>query len=211
MSRGLDRSNATWLAELADPGPLGMRAQLDLRQIILRALERGLASRPEAAGSLEDFAQESVVRITRELPSFRDESRFTTWAIAIAMRVSFSALRRRHWRDVSLETLVEGASVASPAAEPSEPSHPSASSPERTAARREILAQLERCVAEALTERQRQVVIAELRGMPQEEIAAQLGSNRNAIYKLSHDARRGLQRALEAAGYSQEAVRWAFE
>jgi RNA polymerase sigma-70 factor (ECF subfamily) len=211
MSRGLDRSNATWLAELADPGPIGMRAQLELRQIILRALERGLASRPEAAGSLEDFAQESVVRITRQLPSFRDESRFTTWAIAIAMRVSFSALRRRHWRDVSLDSLVEGASVASPAAEPPEPSHPSASSPERTVARREILAQLERCVAEALTERQRQVVIAELRGMPQEEIAAQLGSNRNAIYKLSHDARRGLQRALEEAGYSQEAVRWAFE
>jgi RNA polymerase sigma-70 factor (ECF subfamily) len=211
MSLGLDRSNATWLAELADAGPIGKRAQLELRQIILRALQRGLASRPEAAGSLEDFAQESVVRITRQLPSFRDESRFTTWAIAIAMRVSFSALRRRHWRDVSLETLVEGASVVSPAAEPPEPSHPSASSPERTAARREILAQLERCVAEALTERQRQVVVAELRGMPQEEIAAQLGSNRNAIYKLSHDARRGLQRALEEAGYSQEAVRWAFE
>jgi RNA polymerase sigma-70 factor (ECF subfamily) len=211
MSLGLDRSNATWLAELADAGPIGKRAQLELRQIILRALQRGLASRPEAASSLEDFAQESVVRITRQLPSFRDESRFTTWAIAIAMRVSFSALRRRHWRDVSLETLVEGASVVSPAAEPPEPSHPSASSPERTAARREILAQLERCVAEALTERQRQVVVAELRGMPQEEIAAQLGSNRNAIYKLSHDARRGLQRALEEAGYSQEAVRWAFE
>jgi RNA polymerase sigma-70 factor (ECF subfamily) len=211
MSLGLDRSNATWLAELADAGPIGKRAQLELRQIILRALQRGLASRPEAAGSLEDFAQESVVRITRQLPSFRDESRFTTWAIAIAMRVSFSALRRRHWRDVSLEALVESAGVASPAAEPPEPSHPSASSPERTAARREILAQLERCVAEALTERQRQVVVAELRGMPQEEIAAQLGSNRNAIYKLSHDARRGLQRALEEAGYSQEAVRWAFE
>jgi RNA polymerase sigma-70 factor, ECF subfamily len=210
MSRALDRTNATWLAELADRGPVGRRAQLELRQIILRALERGLASRPEAAGSLEDFAQESVVRITGQLPSFRNESRFTTWAIAIAMRVSFSALRRRHWRDVSIETLVEGTRVASPA-EPPEPSHPSASSPERTAARREILTQLERCVAETLTERQRQVVIAELRGMPQEEIAAQLGSNRNAIYKLCHDARRSLQRALEEAGYSQEAVRWAFE
>jgi RNA polymerase sigma-70 factor (ECF subfamily) len=70
---------------------------------------------------------------------------------------------------------------------------------------------LERSVAESLTERQRTVVLAELRGVPQEEIAAQLGMNRNAVYKLSHDARRALQRSLGQAGHTADNVRWAFE
>jgi RNA polymerase sigma-70 factor (ECF subfamily) len=47
--------------------------------------------------------------------------------------------------------------------------------------------------------------------MPQEEIAAQLGTNRNAVYKLCHDARRALQRSLAQAGYTADSVRWAFE
>jgi RNA polymerase sigma-70 factor (ECF subfamily) len=38
--------------------------------------------------------------------------------------------------------------------------------------------------------------------MPQDEIANQLGSNRNAIYKLTHDARKRLKKCLEAAGYT---------
>jgi RNA polymerase sigma-70 factor (ECF subfamily) len=208
MSPALGRSNSAWLAELRDPGPIGRRAQGDLRELVLRALTRGLSCRPEAAGSLEDFAQESVLRISSQLSSFRDESRFTTWAIAVAMRVSFSALRRRHWRDVSIESLLDGSGRAPHGPEPPDPSAPS---PERAAARAEILAHLARCVAETLTERQRQVVIAELRAMPQEEIKAQLGKSRNAIYKLGHDARRAMQRALEEAGYSQDTIRWAFE
>jgi RNA polymerase sigma-70 factor (ECF subfamily) len=82
---------------------------------------------------------------------------------------------------------------------------------ERAIARQEILTVLEGCVAKSLTERQRKVIVAELSAMPQEEIAAQLGASRNAIYKLGHDARRALQRALEQAGYSADSVRWAFE
>jgi RNA polymerase sigma-70 factor (ECF subfamily) len=207
----LERTNAAWLRELRETGARGAHAQQDLRELVVRALRRGLGSRPEASASIEDFAQESVVRILEQLDSFRDESRFSTWAIAIAMRVSFSALRRRHWRDISIEAL-----VAEPPAEARQPgfseqAEQAGVSPERAVARREILAVLERCTEESLTERQRQIVLAELRGMPQVEIAAQLGSNLNALHKLGHDARRALQRALLAAGYSAEAIRWAFE
>ena len=42
--------------------------------------------------------------------------------------------------------------------------------------------------------------------MPQDEIARHLGSNRNAIYKLTHDARKNLKKGLEAAGYTAEDV-----
>ena len=44
-----------------------------------------------------------------------------------------------------------------------------------------------------LTEKQRTALLAELKGMPQDEIAKHLGSNRNALYKLTHDARRRLK------------------
>ena len=40
--------------------------------------------------------------------------------------------------------------------------------------------------------------------MPQDEIARQLGSNRNALYKLTHDARKKLKERLEAAGFTAE-------
>ena len=46
--------------------------------------------------------------------------------------------------------------------------------------------------------------------MPQDEIARHLGSNRNAIYKLTHDARKRLKRGLELAGYGAEDIREAF-
>ncbi|WP_437756296.1 RNA polymerase sigma factor [Sorangium sp. So ce1389] len=207
----IERTDAAWLLDLRDPGPKGALAQRELRELIVRALHRGLARRPEASALIEDLAQESMLRILAKLDSFREESRFSTWAIAIALRVSFSALRRRHWRDVPLDALTDGSPIEAPSASGmSEPFEDGSGTPEQAIARREILTLLQRCVAETLSERQRQVVLAELRGMPQEEIAAQLGSNRNAIYKLCHDARRSLQRALEQAGYSAETVRWAF-
>jgi RNA polymerase sigma-70 factor (ECF subfamily) len=212
MSAALEKTNAAWLLELRDPGPSGLRARRELRELVFRALRRGLERRPEAGALLEDFAQESVLRILSRLDSFRDESRFSTWAIAIAMRVSFSALRRHHWRDVSLDALFAGTATRAP--EPPAAAEAFASkalTPERELARRQIVAALERCVAESLTERQQKVVLAELRGMPQEEIAAQLGMNRNAVYKLCHDARRALQRSLEQAGHAADSVRWAFE
>ena len=46
--------------------------------------------------------------------------------------------------------------------------------------------------------------------MPQDEIARHVGSNRNAVYKLTHDARKRLKQGLEAAGYTAEDIRTAF-
>ena len=44
----------------------------------------------------EDWAQEAWVRVFRALPSFRGESRFTTWLHRIAVN---SALHGRRWRE----------------------------------------------------------------------------------------------------------------
>jgi RNA polymerase sigma-70 factor (ECF subfamily) len=44
----------------------------------------------------EDWAQEAWIRVFRALPSFRGESRFTTWLHRIAVN---SALHGRRWRE----------------------------------------------------------------------------------------------------------------
>ena len=53
-----------------------------------------------------------------------------------------------------------------------------------------------------LTDNRREALLAELAGLPLEEIGRRMGRNRNAIYKLTHDARKRLKQGLEAAGYS---------
>jgi RNA polymerase sigma-70 factor (ECF subfamily) len=72
------------------------------------------------------------------------------------------------------------------------------------------LAALQLALEGDLTDKQRRVLVAELSGMPHAEIALQLGMNRNALYKLAHDARKKLKGRLEAAGLSAEEVLWAF-
>ena len=61
---------------------------------------------------------------------------------------------------------------------------------------------MRRAVDEQLTPRQRQVFVAlVLNGVPLDALAAELGSNRNAIYKIMFDTRRKLRAFLVANGY----------
>jgi RNA polymerase sigma-70 factor (ECF subfamily) len=60
---------------------------------------------------VEDFAQDALLRITGRLHSFRGESRFLTWALAVAVRVAVSELRRARWRDISIDEMAEAGRV----------------------------------------------------------------------------------------------------
>ena len=63
---------------------------------------------------------------------------------------------------------------------------------------RELLAALQRAVAEQLTPHQRHVLVAlALNGVPIDVLADRLGSTRGALYKTLHDARRKLRVHLE--------------
>ena len=88
---------------------------------------------------------------------------------------------------------------------------PSPPGPPREAERHEILGLLRKVLEGELTDRQRAALVGELRGMPQEEIARQLGIGRNALYKLGHDARKRLKARLVAAGVTDEDVRATFD
>ena len=56
----------------------------------------------------EDVVQDALLKILNSLDQFEGRSRFTTWAMTIAMRVGLSELRRKHYADVSLDSMKSG-------------------------------------------------------------------------------------------------------
>ncbi len=203
-----DYTNPEWLAALRSAEP-------DTALAVLRArLARGLryALIPKygvTEADVEDFTQEALLRILDALDSFRGESRFTTWAQKIAVRVALSELRRQRWQDVSLHDLMPAPDHADDALTVLTASEPL---PEQQAAQRQITAILQHLIAHALTARQRQAINAVmLRGMPIEEVARRMDTNRNALYKLLYDARARLKRELHARGVTAADLLAAFE
>ncbi|MFW6082631.1 MAG: sigma factor-like helix-turn-helix DNA-binding protein [Chloroflexota bacterium] len=54
---------------------------------------------------------------------------------------------------------------------------------------------VKRLIVEELTDRQRQAIVAVVfGGMPTDEVARPMGTNRNVLYRLMHHARQGLER-----------------
>lgn len=200
------RTNEDWQRDLRAGGAAQEAALQDLRRYLLRALPASLRRHGEVPEDLvEDVVQESLVRTLASLGQFEGRSRFTTWATTIAARVAMTELRRRRWKDVSLDDTkshlhVDWDAAADPGADP-----------EARAARRGIVRALRLLLETGLSDRQRLAIVAELRGMPQQEIADRLGLERNAVYKLTHDARKKLRRGLEQAGFDAAAIRSAFE
>ena len=62
-------------------GPGRDEALVDLRALLIKSLRYAMADRPAVTEvDLEDLAQEALLKILSGLDTFRDESRFTTWA-----------------------------------------------------------------------------------------------------------------------------------
>lgn len=199
---GQTRDNDAWLRDLHSDGERRDAALADLRALLVRALPQGLSrllspGNPEFESFIEDTAQETLLRTIAGLDTFEGRSQFTTWAYKIAVRVALNELRRRRWRDVPLEGL-EGEEgdegiphqLASP-----EPG------PELVVERADILQRVQQFMVEELTERQRAAMHAiNMQGVPMEEVARRMGTNRNALYKLLHDGRLRLKHRLEREG-----------
>lgn len=199
------RNDETWLTRLSSGGPDQEEALSDLRDTLLRGLRRTFSSRALADDSfLEDAVQDSLVRILDRLQQFEGRSRFLTWATSIAIRVAMSELRRRHWKDVSLDELIADSDFT-PGTAIDDDSWPDAKLEQKT-----ILDKMHAVIQSELTARQRTALLVELKGMPQDEIARHLGINRNAVYKLTHDARKRLLLGLKAAGYEAADIHAAF-
>lgn len=205
-----DRTNSEWLAELSGPDP--GEAIEDLRTTLVRGLRFALSSRVQGDLDMlvEDFVQDALMRILDKLGTFRGESRFTTWAQKIAVRVAFSELRRQRWKDISLQDLMPAdddygdftpAVLSDPGPDP-----------EQQTTRQAMIDMVMRLISEELTDRQREVMMAVMvGGMPLEEVARRMDTNRNALYKLIHDARKRLQKRLESEGLTPTEVLAVFE
>ncbi|MBN1312826.1 MAG: sigma-70 family RNA polymerase sigma factor [Anaerolineae bacterium] len=215
-----NRTNEEWLADLSSTGQRRAQALEDLRE----RLERGLSfylshersdlserSTEDIQHMAQDFAQDALLKILDNLDSFRSESLFTTWATKIAARVAISELRRARWRDYSLENLTVDGEIM-PTVTTLDISPAGSPQPEDHAERGEILNLLDDAIKTALTERQRTALIAHaIDGLPVEEIARRMDTNRNALYKLIHDARLKLKHHLEHQGISLDYLAELFE
>lgn len=172
-----DTSDATLLARYAGGDQAAARA-LTFRHAprILALARRMLGDRAEA----EDVAQETLLRMWRVAPDWRDEARLSTWLYRVASNLCVDRLRRR--RDQGLDGVDELPDGA-PA--------PLAGLETRDRARA-----LEGALAE-LPERQRLAVV--LRHMEERsniEIAEILGLSVEAVESLLARARRTLSRLL---------------
>jgi RNA polymerase sigma-70 factor (ECF subfamily) len=203
------RSNEEWITALSQPGPQYDEALADLRVLLVRGLGYALSSRADVDdAALEDFTQDALLKILAALDTFRGESHFTTWAQKIAVRVAYTEMRRHRWRDVSLDEMTDFPDsdfVPSLMADPS-------AGPEQQAIQSAVLQTMQRVIEEELTDKQRQALTAvKIEGMPLEEVARRMGTNRNALYKLLHDARQRLKTQLVAEGLSPDEILAAFE
>jgi RNA polymerase sigma-70 factor (ECF subfamily) len=208
------RTNDQWLQDLGEPGPEQDNALADLRQVLVRGLGYALAKYVKVTESdLEDFAQDALLKVLAGLQSFRGQSRFTTWAQKIAVHTAFTELRRRRWRDVSLEA-VTGPSDAEETASfyiPNALADPSTGT-EQQAMQSEVLDVLHRVIAKELTDKQRQALIAvRFQGMPITEVARRMDTNPNALYKLLFDARKRLKQRMLDRGLSPDDILGAFD
>jgi RNA polymerase sigma-70 factor (ECF subfamily) len=93
-------------------GPEGEAAACELRDLLVRVALAYLVRQQyplEAFGAdsyesvAEDFAQEALAVILRQLDGFRGESRFTTWAYRIVINLMADEVRRRTWRRPAIE------------------------------------------------------------------------------------------------------------
>jgi RNA polymerase sigma-70 factor (ECF subfamily) len=205
-----DRTNEQWLADLRSDGVVQERALQDLKDRLQRGIFYYLSrersdltylSHHELTQMAQDLAQDSVLRVMENLDTFRGDSMFTTWATRIAVRVAISDLRRARYKDFSLDNLTAEGDLLPAASNPVASTPPTA--PERSAEQAEVLAKIQAALDNALTERQLRALIAvAIRGVPLEVVAEQMDTNRNALYKLIHDARRKLRAYLESQGLS---------
>jgi RNA polymerase sigma-70 factor (ECF subfamily) len=149
---------------------------------VLRIVHRMLGPTPE----VEDVVQEVFLHVYRSLPSFRGESRFSTWLYRLAVNVSRMHLRARRSRP-------RFADVEVPEAPRDDAPH---ETPEVALERNERVRTLYRLL-DALSEKKREVlVLHDFEGVPAKEIAEICGVPVHTVRTRLFYARKELYSAM---------------
>ena len=202
------RTNEDWLSDLR--GDNQDQAIEDLGRVLKRGLIYALSSRiqTDLETQVDDFVQDAILRILDKMDSFRGESKFTTWAQKVAVRVAFTEMRRQRWKDISIEDLMPEDSGDFTPLVLSDPSP----DPETRTSQTIMLEMVDEMLKNDLTDRQRTALMAVMHGgMPLEEVARRMDTNRNALYKLLHDARKQMRSRLIEKGLTAQEVLEVFE
>jgi RNA polymerase sigma-70 factor (ECF subfamily) len=195
----LDAESDQWVQALS--GPDRDQAAARLHELLLRIARGEIRRRrtsweitgPEVDDLAHQAADDAVLAVMRRVHEFRGESRFTTWAFKFVVFEVSTKLGRHFWKraggpsgDADWEHVPDRFGI--PPAEQVES--------------RELVQALRRAVDTCLTAQQRAVFVAIIvQGQPLDGWVAEMGTNRNAVYKMMFDARRKLRRELVAQGY----------
>jgi RNA polymerase sigma-70 factor, ECF subfamily len=192
-----------WLAALRGPRAERDVATAKLHELLLRAAHFELGRRQAALShvrgeELDDIAMQAandaLIAVLAKLDDFRGVSRFTTWAYKFALLEAGVKLRRRAWQD--REVVLDPDSWTGFADR--------AITAQEELEQAAVISRLRDAIKDVLTPHQRQVFVAlALNEVPIDVLAERLDSNRGALYKTLHDARRKLRRELSASGLAQ--------
>jgi len=203
------RTNDEWLHDLTAGGSIQESAIADLRNLLLRAAlyffsrnlnDFGGLDRDEILQRAEDCAQDALIALMNHLADFRGDSKFTTWAYKFAINIALMAARRERWKDISLDELAS--SAENDFLESKVKVKPDSVTPEQSAMQEEVRLIIRDVIERDLTEKQRRILFMMVfNDVPMDEVVQHFGVNRNAIYKMLHDARRKLKSGLQVRGF----------
>lgn len=198
----MDPESADWIRVLATTGSEREAAVVRLHGRLLAIARhevgrRQVSSRiagPELADLATQAADDALLSVLAKVPSFRGDSRFTTWAYRFVVLEVSHKLGRHHWlnppdvgRPEQWEQLPDHFGV--------DPAHHAEALALRTAVQQAV-------EGPALTDHQRSVFVAlVVDGVPLDALAERLSTTRGAVYKALYDARRNLRGALVEGGY----------
>ena len=128
----MDRANEVWIDELRQPGPRP-RPRWGPGADLLRGMRGALAGPGMDDAFFEDTVQETLLKVLDRLETFAGRGRFVSWALAIAVRVAQTTIRKQRWQGVSLDRFKDESS--GPAVEVADHSL----GPERASLRSELL------------------------------------------------------------------------
>ena len=202
------RSNEDWIQALSGTGEYQDEAINDLRHFLLQVALYTLNQKVKDIHALshsdrlalgEDCAQEACITVLNHLAEFKGESKFTTWAYKFAVNVSLARARQEGWKQISLELSSSKAASFGEFAAHIHSNHPDV---ESQVLQTEIIAVLDDTIQHDLTDKQRMVFrLIVFEQVPMDGVVQRMGMNRNAVYKLLHEARKKLKRAVQAHGF----------
>lgn len=204
---GAPRSNREWLRDLEAEG--NDAAIEDLRKILIRGLTPALSKYVdrELKAFTEDIVQDALLKILDKLHTFRGESKFTTWALKIAVREGLTELRLKRYEDVSLHSVLAGETDGQSSREIVMQFESTAAGPEQIAHEKMVLEKILHIIEHELSDRQKQAIqCLVVHGIPMTVTAEIMQTNRNALYKVMHDARLKIKQILKEEGIDADSL-----